>query len=136
MHLLLDFKAFGDNIDLEQWCHNRPCTRGRSARLFISHRLFIAHEMWLLMIVGQSLEVNGSKFKQPHVTFLNFQVSRYVNFITPNFQVFVLLCELWVLWRMWLICEVPASVSAQFPMIKRECMCDHKQLWRCAFMGN
>jgi hypothetical protein len=134
MHVLLTFKAFGDNIVLEQWCHNRPCTKGRSIKLFISHRLFITHEMWLLMIVGQSLEVNNNKFKQPHVRFLNFQVSRNVNFI--NFQVFVLLCELWILWGMWLICEVPTSVSEQSPMIKRECMCDHKQLWSCAFIGD
>jgi hypothetical protein len=92
--------------------------------------------MWLLMIIGQNLEASSNKFKQTCEGFFNFQVSRYVNFIIPNFQIFVILCELWVLWGMWPICEVPASVNEQSLMIKREWMCDHKRLWSCAFMNN
>jgi hypothetical protein len=64
---------------------------------------------------------------------LNFQVSRYVSFITSNFQVFVHSCQLRVLWEcdlwgMWLICEVLASMIEWSVMIKRECMCDHEWL--------
>lgn len=38
------------------------------------------------------------------------------------------------MWGMWLICEVSALVNEQSLMIKRECMCDHKRLWSCAFV--
>jgi hypothetical protein len=67
---------------------------GKSTRLFINHKLFIIHEMWLLMVVNQNLEAISS---EPCAKSLNFEVSRYVNFISSNFQVFVRLCESQVL---------------------------------------
>ncbi len=81
MYFLLNFKAFGGDINVEQWSHNCPCMGAGFARLFVSHRLFIAHEIWLLMVVGQNPEV-GERIQAA-----TWEVCQFYHFQLPSFCV-------------------------------------------------